>query len=332
MKKKILVLGGTLFVGRVLVETLLLHEDKYEVTLFNRGKTNPNLFPNVRRLVGNRENNEIAALGKESWDAVIDVSGYYPLSLEKLVALLKGKVGRYIFVSTASVYKIEESEDKIMDENFATETCTEAQKRDMTMATYGKRKVACEQVLLRSGIDALIVRPAVIYGRYDPYDRHYYWLYRAKHSEQILLPGGSENRSNSTFVDDLASILQKGIEIERHQSIYNVTTHPVESLRQQVSAMASAFGRQVQFVEAPLDFLEKHEVQPWTDIPLWINGNFMMLDHSRMERDFGLSLTPLTNSFAKTAAYYESLEWKVPRMGVELDEEQELIAELESNE
>jgi 2'-hydroxyisoflavone reductase len=325
--KKILVLGGTAFVGRVIVEQLQM-TGIYDITLFNRGKTNANLFPDIKRIIGNREQAEdIKLLSTQNWDAVIDVSGYYPLSLQALADMFKGRVGRYIFVSTASVYQFDENNTTPIDENYQLETCSEAEKIDQTMATYGKRKVACEEVLLNSGIDTIILRPAVIYGKYDPFDRHYYWLYRATQSKRVLIPAEthSTTRHNSTYVLDFANIVLKAVETPQHQRIYNTTTHPIISLRELVMTMATVNNNNPEWIIASLAFLEAEKIQPWTDLPLWINGDFLMLDNTRLLNDLQPTLTPLAESLKQTATYYENLKWYLPKAGISLPDEDELI-------
>lgn len=330
MKKKILIIGGTAFVGRVLVEQLLA-SDAYEITLFNRGKTNPELFPNVRKIVGNREEaDSIAQLADYSFDAVIDICGYYPLSLQKLVDTLRGRVERYIFVSTASVYDMEQLGEQTIDEQSQLYHCTDADKTDHTMNTYGKRKVACEQVLLdaRPHLDPIILRPAVIYGTYDPFDRHYYWLYRIQQQAKMLVPQGSENLSAHTYVHDLARVLIAAIELpkQRNGYVYNATTHPLVSFGQMLDAMCAGLGKKPTRVFADLEFQEDAEIEPWNDLPLWINGNFFMMDNSRLLADFDhVTLTPLDESFRQTAQYYQSRDWYVPRTGLALDQEKEFI-------
>lgn len=329
MTKKILILGGTAFVGRAIVEQLLLSGEQYDITLFNRGKTNADLFPQLSRLHGNREiAADVAALPATDWDAVIDVSGYFPLSLQRIVDKLSGHVGRYVFVSTASVYNFAEATGAPITEDFALETCSEAEKPDTSMATYGKRKVACESVLLQSGIDTVVLRPAVIYGANDPFDRHYYWLYRAKKQSRIMIPAETHSATlhNSTYVGDFARIVEAALHVAQHRQIYNAVTHPIASLREVVQAMAKALDTNPQWIDAPIDFLEAEKIQPWSDIPLWINGDFLALDNSRLLADLQPQLTPMTDSFAQTALYYESRGWQIPKVGISIEDEEEMLS------
>jgi len=214
--KKLLILGGTAFVGRVVVEKLL--RKKYDVTLFNRGKTNSNLFPKVKRILGNRETDDIKQILDKDWDCVIDLSGFYPLTFNKLIDDLKGRVGRYIFVSTISVYDLDKYGDKYVSENIETLPCSDEQKepKDM-MITYGNKKAECERILLsQDSFDKIIFRPSLIYGKYDYTDRFYYWLYKIMNQETILVPESTQSLSNYTYVDDFAKLIIEAIEIKKH--------------------------------------------------------------------------------------------------------------------
>ncbi len=324
--KKVLVLGGTQFVGRVLVEELL-KRGGYEVVLFNRGKTNAQLFPELRKIHGNRETDDLFQTCSEDWDAVIDISGYYPNTLQTFASRIQPHCKRYIFISTASVYNLEISENKLIGEDFDLLPCSTEQRTDNTMTTYGQRKVACEEALLQcDGLDAIILRPSVIYGPYDPFDRHYYWLYRVKNRKQILFPEtGQTSKDSFTFVNDLANIIITAIDLPQHNKVYNVNTHPLTNLFDTVNTMAAAVNTQPNFSMASTEFLDKEKVQVWTDLPLWMNGSFLMMDNSRLLADFPPILTPLQDSFTQTAAYYEQLEWPKPKTGISLEDEADLI-------
>lgn len=327
--KKVLVLGGTQFIGRVLVETLQ-QLGGYEVVLFNRGKTNTDLFAEVRKIHGNRETADLYQTCNEDWDAVVDISGYYPNTVQAYAQKIKDHCKRYIFVSTGSVYNLENSENKLIPEDFELLTCTEAQRTDATMATYGQRKVACEQALLQTdGLDTIILRPSVVYGSYDPFDRHYYWLYRVKKRSKILFPDGNADHDTFTFVNDLAQIIIAAIDLPKHRQIYNVNTHPITDLQDIVQSMAAAIGTTPQMVLASPEFLDEQGVQVWADLPLWMNGSFLMMDNSRLLADFPITLTPLTESFQKTAQWYAQLGWPLPKTGLSLEEEADLMEELE---
>ena len=163
-----------MFVGRALVEKLRLMPE-YELTLFNRGKSNADLFADVNQLHGNRETDDILQVCKQHWDCVIDFSGYYPVTFEKLLNDLKGKVGRYIFISTISVYDLANFADRPISEVDEILGCTEEQKISKLPDAYGEKKAEMERILHEQDwLDKIILRPSFIYGKYDWTERFYY--------------------------------------------------------------------------------------------------------------------------------------------------------------
>lgn len=334
MAKKILILGGTFFIGRTLVE-LLRQQPDLDLTLFVRGNTNSGIFPDIKRIIGNRNQPEsLDQLANTTWDAVIDFSCYFPNPLQHLLQRLRGNVGRYIFVSTVSVYDLSEAQGKIITETSPLETCTPDERVDTTMNTYGKRKVACEQALLdMPDMDSIIFRPGVVYGQYDPFDRHYYWLYRLQTQSQLLVPEGIEgSRLSATYAPDFAAMLCQALEISHHNTIYNALTHPIIPLTEMISAMENALNRHPKHIEIPPEkLLSVYEIQPWVDIPLWANADILMCDNSRLIADFAPQLTPLQESFAQTAAYYAQSGWTSPRAGMPMERERYILNHYQQN-
>ena len=146
--KSVLILGGTNFIGRVLVEKLLQRND-YAITLFNRGKRNAGLFDSVPQIHGDRETDDYLKIAEQHWDYIIDCSGYYPLSFDKLLHSLEGKVGRYIFVSTISVFDIDNIICRQVDESEPILPCNDAQKTSALPDAYGEKKAEMERILLQ---------------------------------------------------------------------------------------------------------------------------------------------------------------------------------------
>ncbi|MGZ6793532.1 MAG: NAD-dependent epimerase/dehydratase family protein, partial [Mycobacteriales bacterium] len=181
----VLVLGGTSFVGRWVVEDLLA--SGHTPTLFSRGVTGTELFPGVARLVGDRESGDYAALEGSAWDAVVDVSGYVPRHVAQAGDAL-GPVGRYLFVSTGSVYDRTQAGDGMAEDSARLPPYRESE--EITGDTYGRLKVACEDdVLARWGDRATIVRPGIVAGPHDTTDRFTYWVRRAARGGRIAVPG-----------------------------------------------------------------------------------------------------------------------------------------------
>ena len=325
--KKVLILGGTRFIGRVFLEELLKGETDYDITLFNRGTTNADLFPQLRRITGDRRTEDIQQLGKENWDIVVDFSSYFALPLERLTDTLKGKVGRYIYISTGSVYESAETTSETFTETSPVHTYTDADKVDTSMQTCGKRKKACDDVLLKyKELDTIILRPSIVYGRYDYTDRHYYWMYHLQHQSQVLLPENGKTLMAFTFVEDLAHIIIQSMKIEKHNTIYNTTTHPIIDLKTLVQTTALALKKEVDLIPVSAEYLEQQAIQQHQDIPYWVaNYNGFMKENHKIIQDYGIIFTPLLESLERTIEYYQQLNWPVCKVGLSLEKEKELI-------
>lgn len=185
---KILILGGTGFIGP--------HEINYArsrghtITMFNRGKTAPDLFPDVEALIGDRDDQLDALKGRE-WDAVIDNSGFYPRHARLSAELLHGHVGQYMFVSSISAYSDALTVD---DDEFSAAYAVMDDPTNETDpiygATYGARKALCEQEVSKVfGDQAINIRPGIITGIGDPTERLRHWLRRMHAGNEILVPG-----------------------------------------------------------------------------------------------------------------------------------------------
>lgn len=210
----LLILGGTKFVGRHITSTALLRG--HRVTLFNRGQTNAQLFPDAEKIHGNRDGG-LDALHGRTFDAVIDVNGYLPRVVNASAQLLKNSTARYIFISTLSVY----ADLSIPNQN---EDAPLAQLRDETTEmidgeTYGGLKVLCEQAVARAFPDsALILRPGYVVGPYDTTDRMTAWWRRITRGGEMLAPGAPEmplqfvdGRDLAAFTVDMTERYAAGI-------------------------------------------------------------------------------------------------------------------------
>jgi 2'-hydroxyisoflavone reductase len=331
--KNILILGGTGFVGRILSENLT--KSDHSVTLFNRGKRNANLFPEFTKILGDRNTEDIFQIASSNWDVVIDFSGFFPDNLEIVISFLKNNAGRYIFVSSASVYDVTHPAKLKypIKENSQILKCTPEQRVDKhPFNFYGNKKAECERILLNADwLDVIIFRPALIYGRYDPTDRFYYWLYRAKTQEKVLLPDDGITEQTNTYSEDFADVLLKAIEIEKHEKIYNAVTHPAISIKNIFLKVCESFKKNPELVNASSNFLTKNNVSEWTGIPMWIKDFSFVLDNSLLLNDFNIKFNSFEESVAQTIDYYEKLNWYVPKDGISISREKELIDLLKSN-
>lgn len=285
MTQQILILGGTNFIGRNLVERLGQFP-QYELTLFNRQETAPLLFPGINRIKGDRGSEDISRLAVKDWDCVIDLSCYYPDHLSSMLDVLAGRYQRYIFISSISAYQLNESliteETPLLDDE-----------------SYGGRKAACERILMKNEqADKIIFRPSVVYGKYDHTDRLYYWLYRAKFERPVMIPGDPTHRITLTYVHDLADIIRQAIEIKNHNIVYNVSTHAPLTLTELVHTI----DKDIPTINIPAEELIRQGKLPEEHIPLWFNTP-LMISNDRLRRDFE-PLTPFEKSIHETIAYY----------------------------
>ena len=324
--EKILILGGTNFIGRNLVDRLLGH-NQYKITLFNRGLSNPDLFPAIRKISGNRNTLDVKSISKENWDYIIDLSCYYPDSLKNVINSIKNNVRRYIFISTCSVYNHELNKTELRGENSLTLDCSEKESVDTSNNTYGNRKTECERILQKSGLRYTIFRPALVYGKYDNTDRLYYWLYQIKKNKEILIPNNGENLFSATYVDDLIQVILNSINDVSKSDIYNVTSYPKLSILNIIDISSRLLNKHPRLFYANSEFLKANKIAEWTNLPLWLNCDYFTYDNSKIIRDLNMKITDLKISLKETIDYY-SKTWKEPSYGISARLMHELIKKL----
>jgi len=198
---RLLILGGTRFVGRHLVEAALAAG--HDLTLFNRGASAPDLFPGVESLRGDRAGDH-AALRAGSWDAVVDVSGYRPESVRAAMAALRGRARKCVFVSTVSIYAAFQDGGDEAAAAWDPETATAEQAGP---ELYGPRKRACELALASWDGPWCVARPCVVAGPHDPTDRFTYWPVRLARGGRVLVPGAPAAFAQFVDARDLAAFL-----------------------------------------------------------------------------------------------------------------------------
>lgn len=329
---RILIIGGTRFLGRHLVDAALAY--RHEVTLFNRGKSNPGLFPGLEIILGDREK-DINKLNGRIWDAVIDVAGYVPRIVRLSAEVLKENVSRYVFISSISVY-----DEAIFKKIGITESDRVGKLKDETVEeitgeTYGPLKALCEQVVQNTfgGERALIIRPGLIVGPHDPTDRFTYWPMRVARGGEVLAPEKPDAPAQIIDVRDLSDFIIRLIE-NNASGIYNATgpDYPL-TLSRILEVSKQVSGSDARFIWAPAEFLKQHNVAEWSDMPVWIpdteeNQGFSRMDLSKAI-NAGLKFRPLeetvrdTLEWAKTRP--EEHEW---RAGLTAEREAQVLAAL----
>ncbi|HMQ31942.1 MAG TPA: NAD-dependent epimerase/dehydratase family protein [Chloroflexaceae bacterium] len=326
---RILIIGGTVFLGRHLAEQALARG--HELSLFTRGRHNPELFPEAERLRGDRER-DLSALEGREWDAVIDTSGYVPRHVRASVELLAPRVAHYTFISTISVYPTYEKVG--IDEGDPVGELPDSTVEEVTGETYGPLKALCERAAEAAMPGrVLTVRPGLIVGPHDPTDRFTYWPWRLARGGPFLAPEGPGYLVQYIDARDLAAWTLDMVEAGR-TGVYNATG-PAEPqpLGELLAACAAAAGMSAEPAWASAAFLEEGGVQPWVELPLWVPDTPEHAGFSRVSVAkavaAGLRFRPTVETCADTLAWARSRpadhQW---RAGLAPEKEAALLARL----
>ncbi|MCA1637216.1 MAG: NAD-dependent epimerase/dehydratase family protein [Acidobacteria bacterium] len=280
---KILIIGGTIFLGRHLIEAALAKG--HEVTIFNRGRHNADLFPEVEKLRGDREN-DVSALQGRSWDAAIDTCGYVPGVVKKSVEVLRDNIENYIFISSCSVYGNFNPDGS--DENSSVAELTSEQVKiaeqidtgdrvnaSIYRESYGGLKALCEQTAEKLMPNRVLnVRAGLIVGEYDSVERFTYWVKRISDGGKVLAPGKPNRRVRIIDARDLAEWIIRMAE-KRRVGTYNATgAEDGLTMEKMLEEIRSVSGSDAKFVWANEEFLEEQKVEAWSEMPLWLSEKY----------------------------------------------------------
>jgi 2'-hydroxyisoflavone reductase len=316
---RILVLGGTGFIGPYVVRRALARG--HEVTLFNRGRTNTHLFPDLEKLVGDRDG-KLDALRGRSWDAVIDNTGYYPEHVRDSALLLKDAVGHYLFLSSRMVYRDFNAPDKREDAPLKE-----------SGDDYGARKVLCEREMLDVyGARGTVVRSTGVAGPQDRSDRFAYWVVRVDRGGVVLAPGAWTDPVQYIDVRDLAEFLVHMIE-QGTPGIFNAAGPEADlSIAGLLHGMRAVTSAKARFTWVPAHFLEAQGVRPLRDVPMWTpphepgsTAGFVNADKAIAA---GLSFRPLAVTARDTLDWFlaKPNDQQTLRRGLSPEREAEILA------
>lgn len=297
----LLILGGTAFVGRHLVEAALSRG--HAVTIFHRGKTNPQVFPEVEKLIGERDG-DLAALGKRTWDAAIDTSAYLPRLVDKSARALADRVGHYTFVSSVSVYK--DFSHVGITENAPRAVIAEPLPEQITAGSYGAMKARCERAAANYFPGRLlVVRPGIVVGPYDYTGRFDYWPQRVADGGTVLAPGSASAPLQIIDGRDLAAWMLSRVKA-KEAGLFNATG-PAQSLTWGafLEECRSATRTDATFAWVPDEALTAADVTG-ADLPLWVpqgadTRGFYAVSSARAEAT-GLVHRPLAGIVADVLA------------------------------
>jgi 2'-hydroxyisoflavone reductase len=326
---RILIIGGTRFLGRHIAEYALSRG--HRVTLFHRGGSMPDGLPGATNLVGDRARDIASVSGQ--YDTVIDTCGYFPRDVVASCAHLHARNpdATYAFVSSVSAYR--DGFAAGADESTPLYDTGDPDAAAMTMETYGPLKALCEgAVLERFGPRALIVRPGLIVGPCDGSDRFTYWIRRIGRGGNVLVPGLPKRHVQFIDVRDLAEWMVAMVAGGRCGT-FNATG-PLEPLSFGAFARTcrTTLESDAEFVWASQEFLLEHEVEPWSEMPLWIpeeeGGGWDAISTARAIAQ-GLIYRPLRTTILDTWHWDLGRDREVPmRAGIAAEREARLLEAL----
>lgn len=302
----VLIIGGTRFLGRHIVDELLRRG--HAPTLFNAGNHREDAPPSVEQIHGERAH-DLRLTGDRHWNCVIDTCGFLPAQLEVSCRYFAGRADRYVFVSSVSALDLTQPE---ATENTPLLAMPEGASRTQMMPhTYGALKALCERVVLNTFRSrALVVRPGLIVGPYDPTDRFTYWPGRVARGGTMLAPVGHDYPVQFIDVRDLAQWIVLQAE-RRRGGAFNVTGPPrTFTLGDVLDASARVANVRPEIAWADEAFLERNEVGEWIEMPLWISKKSELPGMTNINidraRNAGLAIRPLENTVRDTLRWAAS--------------------------
>lgn len=324
----ILVLGGTVFVGRHFVAAALAAG--HRVTLVHRGQRGADLFPEADRILADRDGG-LDALGDRTWDAVVDCCGYVPRIVAQSAEALRDRVGRYLFVSTISVYR-DPSEADITEDSPLHEAQSDGTE-EVTGQTYGPLKVACEQVVNEIyGDRATIVRPGLVMGPNDPTNRFTYWVDRLADGGEAIVPDRPEQPMQLIDARDLGRFMLTLVEREVSGTFNACGPETPKTLGDMIEACHKLnLGTRIVWVKPA--FLAAQEVSLWMELPLVLppdgSSDGMCQVSNRKALNQGLRFLSWEETARDTLAWVRAEPPQTPaRHGLDREKERVVLAAL----
>ncbi|UCD18868.1 MAG: epimerase [candidate division WOR-3 bacterium] len=318
---KILVIGGTRFLGRTFVETAL--KQGHELTLFNRGKSNPDLFRDTERITGDRDG-DISLLGGRTWDIAVDTCGYVPRIVGKSTALLKNSVSRYIFISTINVYA--QYNDPGIDEDTPLGQIEDETVEEITPETYGPLKVLCEKAVKETFPDnSILLRCGLIVGPYDPTDRFTYWPVRVQRGGDVLAPSPPQMQVQFIDVRDLSLFILTLVKDGASGSFNTAGPEKKLTMEQFLNACNAQTGDNASLIWVSEEFIIGNDVD---HVPMWTPKDWRGIFEVNCSKAIkaGLKFRPVEETIEDTLAWHATrpAEYEL-KVGPNPDKERELL-------
>lgn len=327
---RILILGGTRFIGPHQVKYAV--DRGHEISIFTRGQTEPPFFHDdferVEHLIGDRTS-DLSALEGREWDAVIDNSASYPSWVASTTELLRGRVDRYLFVSSISAYA--DFAQVGIDEDYHVGQLSPDEAEDD--GAYGPRKARCEAYARDAfGENAIIVRPGLIIGPGDNTDRWTYWPVRVDRGGEVLAPNTPADPVQNIDARDLSEWIVRLVEGPGQGGTYNATGE-VRPFGDMLEEIRAALGSDATFTWVPTEFMREREVAPWMHMTNWTppEGETVGMNQVSVAAavQAGLTFRPLADTARDTVEWWNSLpeaRRAEPRAGLPADREAEVLA------
>ncbi len=322
---KILILGGTQFVGRHLVDAALAHG--HELTLFNRGQTDATAYAEIEQLRGDRGSN-LEALRGRKWDAAIDVAARIPRWVRASAELLADSIQHYTFVSTLSVYA--DFRNPGMTEDAPLGKLADESVEEVTNETYGPLKVLCEQAAEQAMPGrVLTVRSGLIVGPFDRSDRFTYWPARIARGGEVLAPVAPDRIVAFIDARDMAGWIVRMIEANQ-TGVFNLNGPDyLLTMGQVLETCHMVSGSNAHFTWVDEPFLLEQAVGPWIELPLWIpdtpdEKGFYTLNFNKALAA-GLTFRPLTETVRDTLDWAKVHPNPQPHAGLAPEKETALL-------
>jgi 2'-hydroxyisoflavone reductase len=339
-KLKILVLGGTGLIGPPMVSYAIARG--HEVTLFNRGRTNAELFPELEKITGDR-NDDISALHAQvetgrRWDAVVDNTASIPRWVTESAGLLAKAADYYLYTSSISAYA--DSSTPNADETapvgqiFPEDEVKVLTTKDITGENYGPLKARCEEEARKAFTDqhTCVVRPGLIVGPGDYSDRFTYWPVRVYRGGEVMAPGNPTDPVQFIDARDLSEWYIRLLEAGTTGTFNGVGPRSPMDIAGMLYGIRATVDNDISFTWVDADFLEEHEVQPWMHMTVWVpaTGEYAGFSTSNIDRaiEAGLTFRPLADTAAATMEYWNSLpedRRKEPKAGCPAELEEKVL-------
>jgi 2'-hydroxyisoflavone reductase len=328
---KVLILGGTGFIGPHFVDVLRARGHK--LTLFNRGRRNPKMFPDLETLIGDR-NGPVDSLKGRDWDVVIDDSAYIAKHAQLTTELLKGHVGHYIFTSSISAYA--DLAAPGIDEDAKVAQLTDPTVDKVTDQTYGGLKAVCEKIVTDAfGEHSTVIRPSYIVGPGDPTDRFTYWPVRVARGGDMFVPGSPSDPIQFVDVRDLADFTRGCVE-QPFAGTYNLCNPPgAVTMGDLLQSAKKVSGANTKFIWASVEFVEAQKLLESGELPIWLppGGEYagMGLVSSARAVAKGLRFRPVDTTVRDTLAWHAKRpkeQQEKLRAGLAPQRESELLKQL----